>query len=521
MKPSTCKAIAAGTVVAAITLLFFILAPASPRAIAALTVERVAPAEAENSTVRLWGGYVIDTGHGVWGDGTGNIYTCGSTESFAPMWLAMVLVKWNSEGNQIWNRTWGEIYDVGRAVWGDGKGSIYTCGSTDRDTKSVDLLLVKWDIEGNQLWNRTWGGAAVDEGAAVWGDGTGSIYTCGDTYSFSAGGNDLVLVKWDSDGYQIWNRTWGGIKWDQGYGVWGDGTGIIYTCGSTMSFGSGGYDVVLVNYDSLGNQLWNRTWGGIQDDYGNAVWGDGKGSIYTCGDTCCYGAGENDMVLIKWNSAGNQVWNRTWGGSAVDEGSAVWGDGAGSIYTCGSTDSYGAGYSDIILVKWDAAGNRLWNGTWGGPANDVGNAMWGIGKYIYICGCTYSYGSGDTDMVLWFSELYTPIPTSSIVGIIVLIGVVAIAITLGIARYKKLPHRVKERARREPWVYKIRRRPKVKEIVYRRPETHAPEKSMSPPLVGACQNCGQRFPAGFERAAFCPYCGHATKQTSDKTEIKL
>jgi hypothetical protein len=69
------------------------------------------------------------------------------------------------------------------------------------------------------------------------------------------------------------------------------------------------------------------------------VWVDGTG-IYTVGETTSFGAGSSDIAIVKWDAAGNQVWNKTWGDSSVESGWSVWGDGT-SVYTCGSTDIYG------------------------------------------------------------------------------------------------------------------------------------------------------------------------------------
>ncbi|MHA1698274.1 MAG: hypothetical protein ACTSWN_05480, partial [Promethearchaeota archaeon] len=92
-------------------------------------------------------------------------------------------------------------------------------------------------------------------------------------------------------------------------------------------------------------------------DRGNSVWGDGS-FIYTCGHTWSFGDGSDDLLLVKWDPDGNQVWNRTWdgssswGGSSSDYGKSVWGDGS-YLYTCGYTESSGAGSADLLLVKWD------------------------------------------------------------------------------------------------------------------------------------------------------------------------
>ncbi|MHA1698421.1 MAG: hypothetical protein ACTSWN_06245, partial [Promethearchaeota archaeon] len=119
-----------------------------------------------------------------------------------------------------------------------------------------------------------------------------------------------------------------------------------------------------------GEELWNRTFGDIYIDYGYSTCSDGT-YIYTCGDTSSYGAGSEDLILIKWDHQGNKIWNQTWGGTSGDYGESVWYDGA-YIYTCGSTLNFGAGQSDLVLIKWDTSGNIIWNRTIGGSSDDFG-----------------------------------------------------------------------------------------------------------------------------------------------------
>ncbi|MHA1370364.1 MAG: hypothetical protein ACTSRA_11690, partial [Promethearchaeota archaeon] len=247
-----------------------------------------------------------------------------------------------------------------------------------------DLVLVKWDTDGNQVWNRTWGGSDLDVGFSVWGDGS-YLYTCGWTESFGAGSSDLFLVKWDTDGNQVWNRMWGGSDSDKGNSVWGDGS-YLYTCGYTWSYGAGDSDLVLVKWDTDGNQVWNRTWGGSDSDYGESVWGDGS-FIYTCGETSSFGAGSADLVLVKWDTDGNQVWNRTWGGFYYDCGDSVWGDGS-YLYTCGGTESFGAGSYDLFLIKWNITMIDLIEGDVDGDSTAINTAILGYDPILIILALT-------------------------------------------------------------------------------------------------------------------------------------
>ncbi|HML17206.1 MAG TPA: SBBP repeat-containing protein, partial [Bryobacteraceae bacterium] len=67
-------------------------------------------------------------------------------------------------------------------------------------------------------------------------------------------------------------------------------------------------------------------------------------------------------------------WTHSWGGTGTDTGNGVATDSAGNVYVAGSTTSYGAGGQDVLLLKYDPSGHLLWARTWGGPSNDYANA---------------------------------------------------------------------------------------------------------------------------------------------------
>ncbi len=250
-------------------------------------------------------------------------------------------------------------------------------------------------------WNRTWGGSNWDRGYGVAVDSSDSVYFAGRTESFVEVYDDMVLVKYDSSGVQQWNRTWGGSGWDMCNGVVVDSSDSVYLAGRTSSFGAVFDDMVLVKYDSFGVQQWNRTWGGSGSDYGWGVAVDSSDNVYLAGYTGSFGGGYDDMVLVKYDSFGVQQWNRTWGGSGSDYGYGVAVDSSDNVYLAGRTDSFGAGSFDMVLVKYDSSGILQWNLTWGGSMLDSGMGV-AVDSYdnIYLTGATYSFGTGDSDMVL-------------------------------------------------------------------------------------------------------------------------
>ncbi|MHA1368649.1 MAG: binary toxin-like calcium binding domain-containing protein [Promethearchaeota archaeon] len=345
---------------------------------------------------QTFGTYGYEEGYSIWHDGN-YLYTCGITTVYGAGLFDLLLIKWDLNVNLVWNRTWcGPNDDLGSSITSNGT-YLYTCGYTQSyGVGSSDLLLVKWDLDGNQIWNRTWGGSDPDSGSSIWCDGF-YIYTCGYTQSYGAGSSDLLLVKWDADGNQIWNRTWGGSDPDSGSSIWCDGF-YIYTSGYTSSYGAGSEDLLLVKWDADGNQIWNRAWGGSSSDIGYSIWINGT-SIYTCGHTLSYGAGNADLLLVKWDSDGNQQWNRTLGGSDHEVGFSIWCNGA-YLYVCGYTKSYGAGAEDLLLAKLDMNGSLAWNRTWGASSDEIGYSIRGDANYLYTCGSTWSFGAGNNDLLL-------------------------------------------------------------------------------------------------------------------------
>jgi uncharacterized delta-60 repeat protein len=365
------------------------------------------PLTASNSVAikwyRTWGGSNDDYPFGVEVDSSDNVYLSGWTYSFGAGGCDMFLVKYDNSGVQQWNRTWGGIDDDGsleEAV--DSSDNVYLAGRTNSSgAGNLDMVLVKYDSSGVQQWNRTWGGSNRDDGWGVAVDSSDNVYVSGWTYSFGAGDNDMFLVKYDSSGAQQWNRTWGGIDDDGGLEVAVDSSDNVYLAGKTYSFGAGNFDWVLVKYDSSGVQQWNRTWGGIDDDRNMGVAVDSSDNVYLSGYTHSFGAGGGDMGLVKYDSSGVQQWNRIWGGSLYDRGTGVAVDSSDNVYVSGYTYSFGAGSEDLVLVKYDSSGVQQWNRTWGGSNRDdsYGVAV-DSSDNVYLAGGTRSFGAGSWDMVL-------------------------------------------------------------------------------------------------------------------------
>ncbi|MHA1492157.1 MAG: SBBP repeat-containing protein [Promethearchaeota archaeon] len=128
---------------------------------------------------------------------------------------------------------------------------------------------------------------------------------------------------------------------------------------------------------------------------------DSLHNAYLAGFTGSFGAGYYDMCLVKYDSLGTQQWNVTWGGSGDDSCNGVAVDSLDNIYVAGYTSSFGAGSYDMCLVKYNSStGTQQWNVTWGGSSGDagLGVAVDSLDN-IYVAGSTDSWRDSN-DMCL-------------------------------------------------------------------------------------------------------------------------
>jgi hypothetical protein len=139
--------------------------------------------------------------------------------------------------------------------------------------------------------------------------------------------------------------------------------------------------------------LWHQTYGGPDTDRAYSLDLTSGGGFVLTGTTQSYGAGYYDVYLVKVTSLGIMQWDRTFGGSGEDYGYSVVQTSDGGYAIAGYTESFGAGNKDVYLIKTDQNGNLQWEMTFGGSDDDIGESLLQTpdGGYI-IAGATHSYG---------------------------------------------------------------------------------------------------------------------------------
>ena len=198
-----------------------------------------------------------------------------------------------------------------------------------------------------------------------------------------------------------WEKTFGGTEWDQGRSVYQTTDGGYIVAGYTESYGAGQEDIYLVKTDSYGNTIWTRTFGDVMGDHGFSVQQIYDDGYIIAGVTSSYGAGSQDAYLIRTTSSGDTVWTRTFGGTDSDRFYSARLSPANKIVAAGSTRSFGAGNYDLFLVQTDPFGNTIWTRTYGGASSDGASSVnyTSDGGWI-VAGSTWSFGAGRSDFYL-------------------------------------------------------------------------------------------------------------------------
>jgi uncharacterized delta-60 repeat protein len=263
---------------------------------------------------------------------------------------------------------------------------------------SPRIFVVKFAPNGSVSWQRIWNGSTIRglgrPDVAVSGDG--SVYVTGVT---AENGGDAVLLKFDANGTLLWERAWGGTASDQGFAVATASDGAIYIAGTATSFGPSSAGLFVVKFDSAGNLVWQRISDGAA---GNAVAVASDGSVYAAGTTPrADQIGNFDIVVLKITAAGSLLWQRTYSaGEVVDPRGRMAAGPDGSILIAGAIQAAKAGLVDLaaLIVKLTSDGALVFDKQFDGRSTETGDGVAiAPDNAIYVAGTTTTFGAGNQD----------------------------------------------------------------------------------------------------------------------------
>jgi hypothetical protein len=314
-----------------------------------------------------------------------------ATDQFGTPSPRIFLVKFGSDGSLVWQRIWNgtTLRGLGRTGVALGSGnSVYVTGVSTNNGN--DAVLLKFDVNGNLLWERTWGGPASDPSLAVAAAQDGSAYIAGSTTSFGPSSSGLFVVKFDSSGNLIWQRISDGAA---GNAVAIGPDASVYAAGTTPRNDIGNFDVITLKITSGGDLVWQRTYaaGEVADPRGGMTVA-ADGSVYMVGAIQTVKANSADIaaLILKLSADGGLLFDKQFAGKGGETATGVSvAPDDGTVYVAGTTTTFGAGFQDAFVLHFVPTGKKLLDAvTWGGAGFEEGSGVGAIAGTVALAATT-------------------------------------------------------------------------------------------------------------------------------------
>jgi len=222
----------------------------------------------------------------------------------------------------------------------------------------------------------------------------------GSTNSFGNGEQDFWLIRTNGEGDSLWSRTFGGEN------IIGNCSSLIKTTDRGFALaGSTGYDYnqnfTIIRTSERGVMLWSNSFGGGEYDYSRSLIQTMDGGFAMAGETNSFGAGSNDIWIIRTDADGDSIWSITLGGDGNEYAFSLIQSINGGFVLTGTTNSFGVNYTDFWLVRISEEGDSLWSQTFDGRGMETECALVQCtdGGFA-LAGSTMSYGSYNHDAML-------------------------------------------------------------------------------------------------------------------------
>jgi len=309
----------------------------------------------EPEWIKTFGGELFESAFNAKETSDGGYFFAGYTNSFGNGLYDYWLVKLDENGQKIWEKTYGTVKaNVG--LYGDvtsDEGYVLT-GYTIPDGKTdKDVWLLKTNSNGDSLWSVTFDDSMNQSANYLQETNDGGFVLVGETRGQNTN-IDILIIKTDANGNMVWTNTLIESNIDQAFSIKETGDGYILI-GTTTSLGKGDKDIWLNKLDQFGNVVWQKTYGGEALEYGFDVVPVSDGYVFT-GSTSSFGTMFYDLWVVKVDLYGEQVWDQIYGGTMIDIGRSLILNASGGFTILGQTSSYGAGEYDFWIIKTDKNG---------------------------------------------------------------------------------------------------------------------------------------------------------------------
>jgi CubicO group peptidase (beta-lactamase class C family) len=321
-----------------------------------------------------------------------------------------------------WFKTYGGDQDnVGWDALLADDGGFFIVGTTNLEfepEQQGDIYLIRTNAAGEILWEKTYGGQGYEEGVTAFQTSDGGLIISGMTNSFGAGGMDVYLIKVDQDGNELWSKTFGGPL-DEMAGAWPMDDGGYILGGNIVdpndvvadpgAPGYGGFagrsNIYLARTDADSNELWSCTFGGENNVLAGGAVQTPDGSVLILATIVYFPDSGDDILLLKVDENGNEVWSRTWEQGTLSAEDLIETSDGNYLISASYTPPEITDHSeaDFLFIKVDPEGNEIWTSIFGAPGVIDYGAMLveaADGGYVAAGGTGRSLLEWDEDIVL-------------------------------------------------------------------------------------------------------------------------
>lgn len=349
-----------------------------------------------------------DAGYAMQTTNDGGVVVAGETYSVYPGLTDVWILKLDSLGNSDWQRLYGgEKFERALSIQQTSDGGFIVAGSTDSfdvggGTGGTDAWVLRLAGNGDILWQKAYGGERNDEARDIQETSDGGFIFTG---RINVGSHEEPwIVKLNSSGDVEWEKTIGIVSSDWVNSVREVGNGDLLVAGHTSSYGAGSDDMWLIRFSSEGEIIWQKTFGSTLSDGGGSIQVVSDGGFIVAGSTRSFGAGGQDAWILRLDDNGQIIWQRAYGGNADESASSVQATSDGGFIIAGSTESFGMLFYDAWVIKLDSLGNVLWQKTYGSIKEDYAVAVQEAEDgSLFMAGYTESFDAVGTD--IWVLKL--------------------------------------------------------------------------------------------------------------------
>jgi len=360
--------------------------------------------------MKNFGGRSYDEARSVVATADGGFMVAGRATGTSSSNTDMSVMRLDRDGNRKWEKSFGaDETEEANDIIATEDGNFLVVGHSDSyggGPGLKDMWAVKIDPEGNTIWKQQFGSnTTIDEAKAATQAHGGGYILVGS--SFEETSLNLLVVKVSESGEMQWKKSFGGDASEEGNAIvkTDDGYTII---GNTESKGAGKWDIWMLHIDKEGNKKWDATFGGGDNETGNAVALTSDGGYLLAGSTYSFAQASQDLWVVRTDAQGKELWNKNFGGVAAEEAFGLVNTADGQFVAAGfkeiwneSEKKVGEDAHDIFLVKFSEKGDVVWERSFGGASEQrcFDLTVLEDGGFIGV-GLIHTENTGGTDMMV-------------------------------------------------------------------------------------------------------------------------